>query len=58
MLRVHRGLRVPAGRAARIAVSTTAAFLDSAAPGASRMRVVFDVFGARDEGLYRRELGL
>lgn len=48
----------PQDEAARIAVSTTAAFLDSAAPGASRMRVVFDVFGARDEELYRRELGL
>lgn len=48
----------PQDQAARIAVSTTAAFLDSAAPGASRVRVVFDVFGARDEELYRRELGL
>ena len=48
----------PQDQAARIAVSTTAAFLDSATPGASRVRVVFDVFGARDEELYRRELGL
>ena len=48
----------PQDQAARIAVSTTAAFLDSAAPGASCVRVVFDVFGARDEELYRRELGL
>lgn len=48
----------PQDQAARIAVSTIAAFLDSATPGASRVRVVFDVFGARDEELYRRELGL
>ena len=48
----------PQEEAARIAVSTVTDFLESDAPGASELRVIVDVFGNRDEALYRALLGL
>ena len=48
----------PQEEAARIAVATVADFLESGAPGVSELRVIFDVFGNRDEALYRALLEL
>lgn len=48
----------PQEEAARIAVATVADFLESGTPGASELRVIFDVFGDHDEALYRALLGL
>lgn len=48
----------PQEEAARIAVATVSDFLESGTPGAGDLRVIFDVFGDRDEALYRALLGL
>ena len=48
----------PQEEAARIAVETVSEFLESAAAGADNLRVIFNVFGDRDEALYRALLGL
>ena len=48
----------PQEEAARIAVATVTNFLESEAPGAAELCVIFDVFGNRDEALYRALLGL
>ena len=48
----------PQEEAARIAVATVADFLESDAPGAAELCVIVDVFGDRDEALYRALLGL
>ena len=48
----------PQEEAARIAAATVTDFLESEAPGASELCVIFDVFGDHDEALYRALLGL
>ncbi|WP_315299560.1 protein-ADP-ribose hydrolase [uncultured Actinomyces sp.] len=48
----------PQEEAARIAVATVSDFLESAAAGADDLHVIFNVFGDRDEALYRALLGL
>lgn len=48
----------PQEEAARIAVATVSDFLESGTPGAGDLRVIFNVFGDRDEALYRALLGL
>lgn len=48
----------PQEEAARIAVATVTDFLESEAPGASELCVIFDVFGDHDEALYRALLRL
>ena len=48
----------PQEAAARIAVATVSDFLESGTAGAHNLRVIFNVFGDRDEALYRALLGL
>ena len=48
----------PQEEAARIAVATVSDFLESGTAGAHNLRVIFNVFGDRDEALYRALLGL
>lgn len=48
----------PQEEAARIAVATVSDFLESGTEGADNLRVIFNVFGDRDETLYRALLGL